>query len=117
LIAEDEEDLRFLYREHIESSGHFVTTAENGSEALELFKNSPQGYNLLLTEQLMPLMTGIELIEAVLKINVNIPIILATGYADMETIDQIGSKHAYKCLVKPINRNVLQETVYRCIDR
>jgi DNA-binding NtrC family response regulator len=48
---------------------------------------------------------------------VNIPIILATGYADMETIDQIGSKHAYKCLVKPINRNVLQETVYRCIDR
>ncbi|WP_157673898.1 hypothetical protein [Cognaticolwellia beringensis] len=38
MIAEDEEDLRILYREHLESSGDVVTTAENGSEALALFK-------------------------------------------------------------------------------
>ncbi len=116
LIAEDEEDLRILYREHLESAGYVVTTAENGSEALALFKGNPQGYDLLLTDHSMPVMTGIELIEAVSKINVNIPIILATGYADMETIDQMASKHSYKCLVKPIKKNVLQETVYRCID-
>lgn len=116
LIAEDEEDLRLLYREQLESSGYVVTTCNNGSEALELFKNTPEKYDLILADHSMPIMTGTELIEAVLKINVDIPIILATGYADIESIDKMVSKNSYKCLVKPIKRTVLLETVYRCIE-
>jgi DNA-binding NtrC family response regulator len=64
----------------------------------------------------MPLMTGSELIEEVLKIKMDMPVILATGYAEIESIDKVVSKNAYKCLVKPIKRNVLLETVYRCIE-
>ncbi|MFT5756498.1 MAG: signal transduction histidine kinase/ActR/RegA family two-component response regulator [Alteromonadaceae bacterium] len=116
LIAEDEEDLRRLYCEHLESSGYVVTTCENGYQALVLFKDNPNGYDLILTDHSMPLMTGTELIEAVLKIRVDIPIVLATGYADIGSIDKVVSKNAYKCLVKPIKRNVLLETVYRCIE-
>jgi signal transduction histidine kinase/CheY-like chemotaxis protein len=115
LIAEDEEDLRLLYTEHLESSGYTVTACENGNEALKLFKAAPKSYDLILTDHSMPLMTGIELIKAVLKINANIPIILATGYADNESIDKLVSKNSYKCLVKPIKRNTLLETVHRCI--
>jgi signal transduction histidine kinase/CheY-like chemotaxis protein len=116
LVAEDEEDLNLLYREYLESSGYVVTTCENGNEALALIKSNPEAYDLLLTDHSMPLMTGTELIEAVLKIKVDIPIILATGYADIESTDKIVSKSSYKCLVKPIKRNVLLETVYRCIE-
>ena len=116
LMVEDEEDLRFLYREHLESSGYIVTTCENGIEALELFKAYPESYDLLLTDHAMPLMTGSELIEEVLKIKMDMPVILATGYAEIESIDKVVSKNAYKCLVKPIKRNVLLETVYRCIE-
>jgi len=116
LIAEDEEDLNLLYREYLESSGYVVTTCKNGKEALAVFKNNPKGYDLLLTDHSMPTMTGAELIEAVLKINADIPIILATGYADITSTNKIVSKNSYKCLVKPIKRNVLLETVYRCIN-
>jgi CheY-like chemotaxis protein len=115
LITEDEEDLRLLYREHLESSGYIVTTCENGHQALELFKENPHGYDLILTDHSMPLMTGIELIEAVLKIKVDIPIILATGYADIESIDKAVSNESYQCIVKPIRRSVLLEKVYRCL--
>lgn len=116
LMVEDEEDLRFLYQEHLESSGYIVTACENAIEALELFKAYPESYDLLLTDHAMPLMTGSELIEEVLKIRIDMPVILATGYAEIESIDKVVSKNAYKCLVKPIKRSVLLETVYRCIE-
>jgi signal transduction histidine kinase/ActR/RegA family two-component response regulator len=116
LIVEDEEDLRFLYREHLESSGYIVTACENGIEALELFKAYPESYDLLLTDHSMPLMTGTELIKAVLKIKIDMPVILATGYAEIESIEKVVSKDLYKCLVKPIKRIVLLETVYRCME-
>jgi len=116
LIAEDEENLRLLYREHLESSGYIVTTCGNGREALTLFKANPKGYDLLLADHSMPIMTGAELIEAVLNIKIDIPIILATGYADIESIDKLISNNSYKFLIKPIKRNVLLESVYRCIE-
>jgi CheY-like chemotaxis protein len=116
LMVEDEEDLRFLYREHLESSGYIVTACENAMEALELFKAYPESYDLLLTDHAMPLMTGSELIGEVLKIKIDMPVILATGYAEIESIDKVVSKNAYKFLVKPIKRSVLLETVYRCIE-
>ena len=116
LIAEDEEALRLLYREHLESSGYIVTACDNGKEALALLKANPENYDLLLTDHSMPIMTGTELIKAVLKVKVDIPIILVTGYADMESIDKVVSKNSYKCLVKPVKRSVLLETVYRCIE-
>jgi len=116
LIAEDEEALRLLYSEHLESSGYIVTACDNGNEALALLKANPENYDLLLTDHSMPIMTGTELIKSVLKVKVDIPIILVTGYADMESIDKVVSKNSYKCLVKPIKRSVLLETVYRCIE-
>jgi signal transduction histidine kinase/ActR/RegA family two-component response regulator len=115
LIAEDEEELRILYTLHLESSGYAVTTCKNGSEALALFKSNPEGYDLLLADHSMPIMTGTELIKAVLEINVDLPIILATGYADVGSMEKVVSKDAYKCLVKPVKRSVLLETVYRSI--
>jgi len=116
LIAEDEEDLRLLYSEHLASSGYIITACDNGKEALALLAENAGKYDLLLTDHSMPIMTGTELIDAVLKAKIDIPIILATGYADIESIDKVVSKNAYKCLVKPIKRSVLLETVYRCIE-
>jgi len=115
LLAEDEEDLRLLYREHLESTGYNVIACENGKEALALFTRTPENFDLLMTDHSMPLMTGTELIAAVLEIKRDIPIILATGYADIESIDKVVSRHSYKCIVKPINRSVLLETVSSCI--
>jgi signal transduction histidine kinase/ActR/RegA family two-component response regulator/membrane-bound lytic murein transglycosylase MltF len=116
LLAEDEEDLRNLYREHLESTGYVVAACKNGNEALALFSANPEKFDLLLTDHSMPLMTGTELIEAVLKVKPDIPIILATGYADMESIDKVICKDAYKCIVKPIKRCVLLDAVSRCIE-
>ncbi|NQZ24153.1 MAG: transporter substrate-binding domain-containing protein [Colwellia sp.] len=111
LIAEDEEDLRLLYREHLENAGYTVTACVNGQEALALFTLTPEKFDLIMTDHSMPLMTGTELIAAVLKVKADIPIILATGYADIELLDKIVCKDSYTCIAKPIKRAVLLETV------
>jgi len=117
LLAEDEEDLRLLYREHLESTGYTVTACENGQEALALFTITPEKYDLIMTDHTMPLMSGTELIKAALKIKADIPIVLATGFADTESIDKIICKGSYQCIVKPIKRSVLLDAVSVCIQK
>jgi len=117
LLAEDEEDLRTLYREHLESTGYNVTACNNGCDALTLFKSSPDKFDLLITDHSMPVMSGTQLIEAVLKIKNDFPIILATGYADFQSVNKIIPQNAYKCIIKPIKRSVLLETVSACLQK
>jgi len=66
----------------LEDLGHKVFEALSGEEALAIFEREP-GIDLLITDQAMPNMTGIQLVERVLAIRPDTPIILATGYGEL----------------------------------
>ena len=83
LFVDDEELLLELGKDMLERLGYTVTTRSRSIEALEAFMNAPAQFDLVVTDQTMPGMTGIDLSRRMLQIRPDIPIILCTGYSNL----------------------------------
>jgi len=77
LVVEDEEGLRLLYQEELESEGYQVITAQNGREAIQKLEERP---DLIVLDIVMPVMDGMEALGRILGTERKIPIILNTSY-------------------------------------
>jgi len=111
LIVEDEESLAQLYKEYLESIGYITTVRENGLSALNTFKEQPNNFDLILTDNSMPKLTGEELAKELLLIRPELPIILATGYNNMATEKQIQNSGIRKYLIKPVKLGALARAI------
>jgi two-component system response regulator (stage 0 sporulation protein F) len=79
LLVEDQPHQRMLYEQELSDEGYDVLTASNGRDALELFeRHHPQ---LVVTDILLPGMNGIEVMERILEIDRNTPIIVHSAYS------------------------------------
>ena len=83
LLVDDEELLVGIGKRMLERLGYHVTVKLHSFEALELFYKQPDQFDVVITDQTMPGMTGIELARRMLLIRPDIPIILCTGYSSM----------------------------------
>jgi PAS domain S-box-containing protein len=81
LLVDDEEYVVAMGHEMLEHLGYTVTSVSNSIEALNIFTANPQGFDLVITDQTMPEMSGVELAAKLLKIQADIPIILCSGYS------------------------------------
>jgi PAS domain S-box-containing protein len=90
----------------LEDLGHRVVTAMSGNEALSLLANHPD-IEVLITDHAMPNMTGVELAAAVHKITPALPIVLATGYAELAR----GSAAGLTRLCKPFTQHELNDAI------
>jgi PAS domain S-box-containing protein len=117
LIIDDEEQLARLHRMALERLGYRVKSFTVAGEALEAFRSHPSAFDLVITDQTMPKMTGVELSEQILEIRSDIPIVLCTGHSDL--IDERSARkmgiRAY--LKKPIIARDLANTVRRLLDK
>jgi PAS domain S-box-containing protein len=86
LFVDDELLLAKMAKQTLESLGYRVRTKTNSVEALELFQASPDDYDLIITDMMMPHMTGELLAREVSKIRPEMPMIICTGFSDR--IDQ-----------------------------
>jgi CheY-like chemotaxis protein len=80
LVVDDEESIRFLYKEELEEEGYLVECAQNGKEALEklsLFKP-----DLISLDIKMPVMDGIEALKRIREIERRLPVILCSAYGE-----------------------------------
>ena len=84
LLVDDEESIRSVTQIILTRKGFKVDSASDGTQALELFKANPGKYDLIVTDQSMPRMSGIDLTKAIRKDNSDIPIILSTGQLGAE---------------------------------
>lgn len=114
LIVDDEsENLRALQR--LFGRDYNVLTAESGAEALALLEQHDVA--LLISDQRMPEMTGLELVQRTVSLRPHMVRILLTGYSDIGTlIDAINSGHVYKYVTKPWNNENLVLTVVRALE-
>src|SRR2546427_1490657 len=114
LIVDDEgANLRAL--ERLFRQDHSVLTAQSGHEALALLEQHDVA--LLISDQRMPGMTGIELVERTVSLRPHMVRILLTGYTDVGTlIEAINSGHVYKYVTKPWNNDELTLTVVRALE-
>ena len=82
LVVDDDPLIAMSTVDMLEDLGHTVIEANSAKQALEILQ-SGQVIDLLMTDQAMPGMTGIELIEIVRPQRPDLPVLLATGYADL----------------------------------
>jgi DNA-binding NtrC family response regulator len=114
MIVDDEAaNLRLL--ERLFRNDYEVTTAESGEEALRLLDQHEVA--LLITDQRMPGMTGVELVKRTATVRPRMVRIILTGYTDVETlVEAINSGHVYKYVTKPWNNDELRLTVSRALE-
>jgi len=82
LVVDDESSLLSYLQSMLEENGYQCVAQKNSEKALQIFKENPDLFSLILTDQTMPVMTGDALISEVRKLRSDIPAILMTGYSD-----------------------------------
>ncbi len=92
-----------------------VMTAISGDEAIKILETKP--VEIIITDQRMPNMTGVEFLESVLELNPEPMRILLTGYADLNAvIDAVNKGKIFHYLTKPWNEEELDITIKRAYD-
>jgi PAS domain S-box-containing protein len=113
LLVDDEELVRGLMRELLEGWGLEVAEATDGAAALRAIDSQPDRYDLVITDQMMPGLTGLELARELLSLRPGLPVILYSGYADALTDAQVRAVGVAALLPKPVEpaalRNLLEE--------
>ena len=113
LLVEDEESLRLLYKEELESDGYEVLTAPNGKEALrQLEKGKP---DLIILDIVMPVMNGMEALEQIMGRERTIPIIIHTSYPGYREDFMSWAADAY--VSKSSDLGELKKKVKELLDR
>ena len=82
LIVDDEESIAILMQEILTDYGYQTTITTDSTEALSLFKTNPDKFAMLITDQTMPKLTGLQLITQIREIKPNLPVILCSGFSD-----------------------------------
>jgi CheY-like chemotaxis protein len=116
LFIDDEEPLVKLAWKLLTGLGYKVVPSTDSLEALAVFKASSGTFDLLITDLMMPGMTGLELIQAVKAIQPEIPVILCTGHSQGVTKDRLKAAGVRELLIKPIEDAGLARTVRSVLD-
>jgi CheY-like chemotaxis protein len=102
LFVDDEDTLVDLGKQMIEFLGYRVTALVNSLEALDLFKKDPYAFDLVITDLVMPGMSGDELAQNILAIRPEMPVVLITGFAEQITSEKAELIGVKKLVTKPI---------------
>ena len=101
LFVDDEEYLVDVGKEMLEDFGYRVVAITSPKEALSIFENQPEGFDLVITDYTMPEMTGSQLAARIKEINPDVPIIMCTGIAlDRDVEAEVA---ADEILMKPLD--------------
>lgn len=106
LVIDDDESIRFMLQTKLFQSGFNVTLAASGAHALQIFQSSKR-FDLILCDLKMPLKTGIDVIVYMKQNNINIPLILVTGFPEKEKVIMAATMGVVDILVKPVRHQEL----------
>ena len=108
LLVEDEEPVRTLTKRILERAGYDVITAADAEEALRIFEAAPEPIGLVLTDVVMPGMSGPQMLERMLR-DRQVPALLMSGYPDQNELFGVGSP--LRMIAKPFTADVLTSAV------
>ena len=111
LLAEDEQDVREVAREFLESAGYTVLEAAGGAEALQVSAAHAGPIDLLITDMVMPGISGQELARKMRALREGIRVIYMSGYSEHAAGEAAKCDAAAMVLTKPFSRAVLLRTV------
>jgi PAS domain S-box-containing protein len=115
LFIDDEDFLTEWGQLVLERLGYTVTAVQDSEEALALFRKDPSRFDLVITDQTMPKLTGLHLAQELLKIRNDIPIILCTGHSDTVSPEKAKAIGVREFVMKPLAKQELADVVRKVL--
>jgi CheY-like chemotaxis protein len=109
LLVDDHDAVRETTAGMLCDMGHAVEAAANGPAMLEKLGAAPAGYDLIVTDYAMPLMSGSDMLDEARKIRADLPGIIISGYADSRTLAQQRSEIVF--LTKPFTMDQMKAAI------
>jgi CheY-like chemotaxis protein len=116
LFVDDEDMIATVGGSMLDRLGYKVTVKTSSIAALENFRSDPEAYDLVITDQSMPNMSGAELSMELLKIRPDIPIILCTGHSKKLTTEGAQRLGIRKYLNKPFEKRKLEKLIREILE-
>jgi CheY-like chemotaxis protein len=117
LLTEDEQDVREVAREFLESGGYTVMEARDGAEALALAEKHKDEINLLITDMVMPRMTGLELAARLKEKQPGLRMLYMSGYSERAASESLQPDPSIRMLTKPFSRGALLRAVHELLRK
>ena len=116
LLVEDEEPVRTLTRKMLESGGYAVLEASNGREALEISERYREPIHVVITDMVMPLMSGTEVAETLLAARPETKVLFISGYSEQAIARQGALLSRGEFLPKPFTLQDLSQKVHQVLN-
>ena len=116
LFVDDEEALAEMGHDLLEELGYHVTVRTGSKDALGTFSADPAFYDLVITDQTMPDMTGVELAKEILALRPGMPVILCTGFSHLVDADQARAAGIRGFALKPLTKAEIAKTIRKVFD-
>ncbi len=116
LFLDDEVPLADLGKQMLEQLGYRVVARTSSEDALAAFKQDPCWFDLVISDQTMPHMTGKELAQELVKIRKDIPIIICSGFSEIISQEQATSIGINAFVMKPLVKKDLANIVRNVLD-
>lgn len=117
LFVDDEAGLVKITRKLLEHQGYTVVGATSAHEAFSMFKESAEDFDLVITDLVMPEVSGDSLVKQLMEIRPGIPVIICTGHSDFVDKEQAHQLGISSFLYKPIVKKELAKAVRSALDK
>jgi CheY-like chemotaxis protein len=115
LVIDDEASIRQVVRQTLETFGYLVVTAESGAEALSIYAQRKTEIAAVITDMMMPMMSGVATTEELLRLNPEVKIIIVTGFVTDAQKKSAMTAGAREFLAKPFTIEKLLATLARVL--
>jgi CheY-like chemotaxis protein/two-component sensor histidine kinase len=116
LLVDDEEAVAEMGEDILAELGYEVTSRTTSVRALSLFNENPYRFDLVITDQTMPDISGIELSKRLLSLRSDIPIIMSTGFSDVVDAEKAKRAGIRNFIMKPLTKSELAHAVRQALD-
>lgn len=117
LLVDDEPAIVSVTTKHLELFGYRVTGFTSSRQALAHFTQRPSEFDLLITDQVMPDLTGLELARAVLQVRPGLPVLVVSGYLENRIVVELRESGMHAFLAKPHSSDELKTAIEALIGR
>jgi two-component system cell cycle sensor histidine kinase/response regulator CckA len=116
LVVDDEPNVLQLVESILEEAGYTVIGASSADNAIKAFDKMPRHPDLLLTDVVMPGMSGPMLVDQLLAKQPNLKVLFMSGYDDRQVVQRYVVEKGFRLLAKPFSLNALRSAVHAEIE-
>lgn len=117
LVIDDDRHMRVACMRALTKAGWAAFGAETGDEGLRELRNGTTTFDLVLLDQLMPGLSGMDTLAQIRSLSPDLPVIIMTGFTTEESTRDLTKQGAFDCLCKPFTPEQLRDLVRRALGQ